>query len=49
MNVTDDGGICIGLTKAESWKPSTKTRAILLSLVQLLQEPNSPLPSRLPR
>lgn len=40
-NITDDGGICIGMLKAESWKPSTKTRAILQALVQLLSEPNS--------
>ncbi|GAA5859157.1 hypothetical protein JCM5296_002994 [Sporobolomyces johnsonii] len=39
-NVTDDGAICIGLLKAEAWKPSTKIEQILRALVQLLQEPN---------
>ncbi|GAA6063442.1 hypothetical protein JCM10212_005615 [Sporobolomyces blumeae] len=39
-NVTDDGAICMGLLKAEAWKPSTKIEQILRALVQLLQEPN---------
>ncbi|ORY78478.1 ubiquitin-conjugating enzyme/RWD-like protein [Leucosporidium creatinivorum] len=39
-NVTDDGAICIGLLKAEAWKPSTKIDAVLRALVQLLEEPN---------
>jgi len=39
-NVTDDGGICIGLLKADQWKPSTKIDQVIRSLVQLLEEPN---------
>ncbi|KAK4048702.1 hypothetical protein OIO90_005695 [Microbotryomycetes sp. JL221] len=36
----DDGAICIGLLKAEAWKPSTKIDQVLRALVQLLEEPN---------
>ncbi|KAK4053690.1 hypothetical protein OIV83_001346 [Microbotryomycetes sp. JL201] len=39
-NVTDDGAICIGLLKAEAWKPSTKIDQVLRALVQLLIEPD---------
>lgn len=39
-NVTDDGALCIGLLKAEAWKPSTKIDQVLRALIQLLEEPN---------
>ncbi|SCV69066.1 BQ2448_2086 [Microbotryum intermedium] len=39
-NVTDDGALCVGVLKAEAWKPSTKIDQVLRALVQLLQEPN---------
>ncbi|KAI5480275.1 ubiquitin-conjugating enzyme E2 D/E [Pseudohyphozyma bogoriensis] len=39
-NVTDDGALCIGLLKAEAWKPSTKIDQVLRALLQLLEEPN---------
>ncbi|SGY72481.1 BQ5605_C005g03176 [Microbotryum silenes-dioicae] len=40
-NVTDDGALCVGVLKAEAWKPSTKIDQVLRALVQLLQEPNA--------
>lgn len=38
-NVTEDGSLCIGLLKADAWKPSTKIDQVLRALVQLLEEP----------
>ncbi|PWN99662.1 putative UBC5-E2 ubiquitin-conjugating enzyme [Tilletiopsis washingtonensis] len=39
-NVDEDGNMCVGLLKSEAWKPSTKAATILLSIQQLLAEPN---------
>ncbi|KAI1115329.1 ubiquitin-conjugating enzyme [Nemania sp. NC0429] len=41
-NVTNDqtGAVCLGLLKAENWKPASRLRAVLESLRQLLAEPN---------
>ncbi|KAH8925746.1 ubiquitin-conjugating enzyme [Atractiella rhizophila] len=39
-NITEDGGICIGLLKPDQWKPSTKIDQVLRALSQLLAEPN---------
>jgi ubiquitin-protein ligase len=40
-NVSNDslGGICLGLLKPDVWKPSTKLRAVLEALRNLLVEP----------
>ncbi|KAF4979612.1 hypothetical protein FZEAL_4241 [Fusarium zealandicum] len=50
-NVTDDslGNICLGLLKPDAWKPSTKLRAVLEALRNLLEEPqlDSPLEERI--
>ncbi|KAI9188384.1 hypothetical protein H9P43_002775 [Blastocladiella emersonii ATCC 22665] len=39
-NVDDDGSICMGVLKAEAWKPSSKVIDVLLSLQNLIGEPN---------
>ncbi|KDN37020.1 putative UBC5-E2 ubiquitin-conjugating enzyme [Tilletiaria anomala UBC 951] len=39
-NVDDNGNMCVGIVKSEAWKPSTKAQTIILSILQLLQEPN---------
>ncbi|PWN91811.1 putative UBC5-E2 ubiquitin-conjugating enzyme [Acaromyces ingoldii] len=39
-NVDKDGNMCVGVIKAEAWKPSTKASTILLAVSQLLAEPN---------
>ncbi|TXT14500.1 uncharacterized protein COLE_00693 [Cutaneotrichosporon oleaginosum] len=39
-NIDSDGNICIGVLKAETWKPSTKMASVLLSLYDLLENPN---------
>ncbi|KAE8214904.1 hypothetical protein CF319_g7361 [Tilletia indica] len=39
-NVDDSGNLCIGLLKAEAWKPSTKASSILMAIAQLLSEPS---------
>ncbi|CAD6887468.1 unnamed protein product [Tilletia controversa] len=40
-NVDDSGNLCVGLLKAEAWKPSTKASSILMAIAQLLSEPNT--------
>ncbi|KAN0066165.1 hypothetical protein ACQY0O_000259 [Thecaphora frezii] len=39
-NVDEGGNLCVGILKSEAWKPSTKAATILLSVRQLLEEPN---------
>lgn len=41
-NVTNDaaGSICLGMLKAENWKPASRVRAVLDAVRQLLAEPN---------
>ncbi|PWN48883.1 putative UBC5-E2 ubiquitin-conjugating enzyme [Violaceomyces palustris] len=39
-NVDEGGNLCVGILKSEAWKPSTKAATILLSILQLLEEPN---------
>ncbi|KAK0541375.1 hypothetical protein OC835_000236 [Tilletia horrida] len=39
-NVDDSGNLCVGLLKAEAWKPSTKASSILMAISQLLSEPS---------
>ncbi|EPQ32333.1 uncharacterized protein PFL1_00529 [Pseudozyma flocculosa PF-1] len=39
-NVDEGGNLCVGILKSEAWKPSTKASTILLSILQLLEEPN---------
>ncbi|TIA88843.1 hypothetical protein E3P99_02378 [Wallemia hederae] len=39
-NFDKDGNICIGLLKAESWKPTTRVSQIFQAIRQLLAEPN---------
>ncbi|BEJ07353.1 hypothetical protein CcaverHIS641_0406220 [Cutaneotrichosporon cavernicola] len=39
-NIDSDGNICIGVLKAEAWKPSTKMASVLLSLYDLVENPN---------
>ncbi|CAM1507546.1 Fc.00g071870.m01.CDS01 [Cosmosporella sp. VM-42] len=50
-NVTNDslGNICLGLLKPENWKPSTKVRAVLEAVRNLLVEPapDDPLEERI--
>jgi ubiquitin-conjugating enzyme E2 D/E len=50
-NVSNDslGGICLGLLKPDVWKPSTKIRAVLEALRNLLIEPqpDDPLEDRI--
>ncbi|KAF7558591.1 hypothetical protein G7046_g5552 [Stylonectria norvegica] len=50
-NVTDDakGNVCLGLLKPENWKPSTKVRAVLEAVRNLLVEPqpDDPLEERI--
>ncbi|KAK3687572.1 ubiquitin-conjugating enzyme/RWD-like protein [Podospora appendiculata] len=50
-NVTNDAGgaICLGLLKAEQWKPSTRILSVLEAVRALLVEPNpdDPLESRI--
>ncbi|KAI0914954.1 ubiquitin-conjugating enzyme [Ustulina deusta] len=50
-NVTNDslGNICLGVLKAENWKPASRVRAVLEAVRQLLVEPNpeDPLETRI--
>lgn len=50
-NVTNDslGNICLGLLKAENWKPASRLRAVLEAVRALLVEPNpdDPLEARI--
>ncbi|KAF7548494.1 hypothetical protein G7Z17_g7020 [Cylindrodendrum hubeiense] len=50
-NVTNDslGNICLGLLKPDAWKPSTKLRAVLEAVRNLLIEPqpDDPLEDRI--
>ncbi|KAH7131530.1 ubiquitin-conjugating enzyme/RWD-like protein [Dactylonectria estremocensis] len=50
-NVTNDslGNICLGLLKPDAWKPSTKLRAVLEAVRNLLFEPqpDDPLEDRI--
>ncbi|KAI4864161.1 ubiquitin-conjugating enzyme [Hypoxylon rubiginosum] len=50
-NVTNDsaGAICLGMLKAENWKPASRVRAVLDAVRQLLAEPNpdDPLEARI--
>ncbi|KAI6085839.1 ubiquitin-conjugating enzyme [Hypoxylon rubiginosum] len=50
-NVTNDsaGSICLGMLKAENWKPASRVRAVLDAIRQLLIEPNpdDPLEARI--
>lgn len=50
-NVTNDslGNICLGLLKPDAWKPSTKLRAVLEAVRNLLVEPqpDDPLEDRI--
>ncbi|CAD6574760.1 MAG: hypothetical protein CYPHOPRED_005500 [Cyphobasidiales sp. Tagirdzhanova-0007] len=39
-NITEEGNICMGILKADQWKPSTKVEDVLRGLYQLLTEPN---------
>lgn len=39
-NIDESGNLCVGILKSEAWKPSTKAVTILLSILQLLEEPN---------
>ncbi|CDZ97215.1 ubiquitin-conjugating enzyme [Phaffia rhodozyma] len=39
-NVDDEGNICVGLLKQDAWKPATKMATVLLSIYNLLSEPN---------
>ncbi|KAJ9476530.1 Ubiquitin-conjugating enzyme E2-16 kDa [Pseudozyma hubeiensis] len=39
-NIDEGGNLCVGILKSEAWKPSTKAVTILLSILQLLEEPN---------
>ncbi|CDU23274.1 probable UBC5-E2 ubiquitin-conjugating enzyme [Sporisorium scitamineum] len=39
-NIDEGGNLCVGIIKSEAWKPSTKAVTILLSILQLLEEPN---------
>ncbi|SPO42530.1 probable UBC5 - E2 ubiquitin-conjugating enzyme [Moesziomyces antarcticus] len=39
-NIDEAGNLCVGIIKSEAWKPSTKAVTILLSILQLLEEPN---------
>lgn len=39
-NVDGNGNICVGMLKAEVWKPATRVRAILNTIMMLLVEPN---------
>jgi len=50
-NITDDtvGNVCLGILKAENWKPSTKIQAVLEAIWNLLIEPqpDDPLEERI--
>ncbi|KAI0432510.1 ubiquitin-conjugating enzyme [Xylaria sp. FL1042] len=50
-NVTNDslGNICMGVLKAELWKPASRMRSVLEAVRQLLVEPNpeDPLETRI--
>eukprot|EP01137_Pigoraptor_chileana_P027398 Opistho-2@9952 len=39
-NVDESGQICVQMLKPDNWKPATRVHQILLSLVQLIDEPN---------
>eukprot|EP01136_Pigoraptor_vietnamica_P043536 Opistho-1_new@19050 len=39
-NVDDSGQVCMALLKQDNWKPATRVHQVLLSLVQLIDEPN---------
>ncbi|KAL7410641.1 putative UBC5-E2 ubiquitin-conjugating enzyme [Mrakia frigida] len=39
-NVDDEGNICVGLLKADAWKPAVKMSQVLMSIYNLLSEPN---------
>lgn len=39
-NITEEGNICMGILKADQWKPSTRVEDVLRGLHQLLLEPN---------
>jgi ubiquitin-conjugating enzyme E2 D/E len=50
-NITNDslGNICLGILKPDAWKPSTRIRAVLEALRNLLVEPqpDDPLEDRI--
>jgi ubiquitin-protein ligase len=39
-NVDEEGSICLGILKSDTWKPATKMKGVLESILQLLAEPN---------
>ncbi|KAJ3336764.1 Ubiquitin-conjugating enzyme E2 D1 [Gonapodya sp. JEL0774] len=39
-NVDDDGSLCVGTLKTDVWKPSTKLLDVLISIADLLENPN---------
>ncbi|KAG4100358.1 ubiquitin-conjugating enzyme [Neocallimastix lanati (nom. inval.)] len=39
-NVDDDGSICMGILKPDSWKPTIKVTQVLEALINLIIEPN---------
>ncbi|ORX86403.1 ubiquitin-conjugating enzyme [Anaeromyces robustus] len=39
-NVDDDGSICIGILKSDTWKPTIKITQVLEALINLIIEPN---------
>ena len=38
-NFDDEGSICIGILKSESWKPALKLNVVIAAIVQLLVNP----------
>ncbi|RSH89369.1 hypothetical protein EHS25_002481 [Saitozyma podzolica] len=39
-NIDSDGSICMGMLKAEEWKPSTKMHMVFVALYDLIENPN---------
>ncbi|KAL6595820.1 ubiquitin-conjugating enzyme [Neocallimastix sp. 'constans'] len=39
-NVDDDGSICMGILKSDTWKPTVKITQVLEALINLIIEPN---------
>ncbi|KAG0143924.1 hypothetical protein CROQUDRAFT_660640 [Cronartium quercuum f. sp. fusiforme G11] len=39
-NITQEGLLCVGILKADAWKPSVRIEHVLRTIVNLLVEPN---------
>lgn len=40
-NINHEGSLCVGILKADAWKPSVRIEHVLRTIVNLLVEPNA--------